>query len=408
MHESIVPIIEAAARESYAQLLSFVAARAGGDLASAEDALGEAFLAALRQWPEEGVPAKPEAWLLMAARRKLVDAQRRGAVRNEAVSELRHSFDAAQAVVDAGHAFPDERLGLLFVCAHPAIDPAARTPLMLQTVLGLEAERIAPAFLTSPLAMSQRLVRAKAKIRAAGIPFAVPPRETWPDRLSFVLDAVYATFTAGWDEAAHPGGLADEALWLGRVLAHLLPDEPEVLGLLALLLHCHARRAARLDVQGRYVPLPEQDTARWDAALIEEAETALELAARQRRPGRFQIEAAIQSVHAHRARTGETPWAVIAQFYDALILHTPALGARIGRAISHARAHGPAFGLAALDELPEALVAAHQPYWAARAQLLAELRRHAEARAAYQRAIGLCEEPAAREFLRGRMAALSA
>jgi RNA polymerase sigma-70 factor (ECF subfamily) len=402
--------LEAVVRDSYSQLLAFVAARAGGDVAAAEDALGEALLAALRQWPAEGVPERPPAWLLAAARRRLLDHQRRGDVRMRAQPELLRAFAEAQGVVDAGHDFPDERLPLLLVCAHPAIEAAARTPLMLQAVLGLDAARIAAAFLTSSAAMGQRLVRAKAKIRAAGIPFAVPPPEEWPPRLAAVLDAVYAAYTAGWDD--DPGGpeagrgLAGEAVWLARVLARLLPDEPEVLGLLALLLHCEARRAARRDAAGRYVPLPEQDTGRWDGALMAEAETLLRRAAARNLPGRFQLEAAIQSVHAQRACTGGTGWAAVAALYDALVRLTPALGARIGRAVAHARANGPAAGLALLDDLPAGRLAAHPPWWAARAQLLAEAGRSAEARAAYTRAIGLSELPATREFLAARKAAL--
>ncbi len=398
--------IEAAARSSYAQLLAFLASRAGGDVAGAEDALSEAFAAALQQWPAEGVPQKPEAWLLQTARRKLIDSQRRRQRQADHMDALQHALQAAQAAVDSGHDFPDERLKLLFVCAHPAIDPAARTPLMLQTVLGLDAERIAPAFLTSPVTMSQRLVRAKAKIRSAGIPFDVPEKSAWPERLSFVLDAVYAAFTAGWGDAtgAATGGcdLAEEAIWLARVLVHLLPEEPEALGLLALLLHCHARRAARL-CAGLYVPLPEQDVTLWDGALIMQAETALTLAGRQRSLGRFQLEAAIQSVHAQRAWTGETNWLAIAQLYDALLQHTPALGARIGHAIAQAKSNGAAAGLAALDKLPSESLQSHQPYWATRAWLLRELGKTAEARAAFTRAIGLTEDAEVRAYLMGQM-----
>ncbi len=395
--------LEAVARQSYGQLLSFLAARAGGDLAAAEDALSESFVAALAQWPRDGVPEKPEAWLLATARRRLIDAQRRGQVRHDAVNDLTHALAAAQAVVDAGHDFPDERLKLLFVCAHPAIDPAARTPLMLQTVLGLEAERIAPAFLASPAAMSQRLVRAKTKIRDAGIPFEIPPPAELPERLSFVLDAIYAAYTAGWEDALSTASdLAAEAIWLARVLTHLLPGEPEVLGLLALLLHCEARRAARVDAAGDFVPLPEQDPARWNAALIEEAESTLALAARRRTLGRFQLEAAIQSVHAQRARTGTIDWSAIASLYEALVRQSPALGAQIGRAVALAQVHGHAHGLAALDTLPASAVQNHQPYWAARAHLLAALSRPTEAHSAYNRAIGLTTDARLRRFLQSR------
>ncbi len=406
LQRDIHAVIEQAARHSYAQLLSFVAARADGDVMGAEDALGEAFLAALRQWPDEGVPAKPEAWLLATARRRLVDSQRRSVVRFRAMNDLQQAFATAEAAADADGEFPDERLGLLFVCAHPAIDPAARTPLMLQTVLGIESKRIASAFLTSPASMSQRLVRAKTKIHEAGIPFSVPPRDEWPDRVGFVLDAIYTAFSTGWEnahsEASGTGGLAKEALWLAQVLVHLLPDEPEALGLLALLLHCQARRSARHDAAGRYVPLPEQDTARWDKALMEQAEALLTTAARSGTTGRFQLEAAIQSVHAQRAQTGATHWEAIALLYEALIQHTPALGAQIGRAVALAHTRGPSWCLDALDAMPQSLLKNHQPYWATRAQLLADLRRPAEAHAAYAQAIGLCDDPAIRQFLAER------
>jgi RNA polymerase sigma-70 factor, ECF subfamily len=396
--------IATAARDSYSQLLSFLAARAGGDIASAEDALSEAFVAALRQWPREGIPEKPAAWLLTTARRRLMDLQRRGEVRLNATNDLQHAMQIAQAVVDAGDDFPDERLKLLFVCAHPAIDVAARTPLMLQMVLGVEAERIASALLTSPTAMSQRLVRAKTKIRDAGIPFTVPAKEEWPERLAFVLDGIYAAYTTGWGDAQND--LAEEALWLARVLVHLLPEEPEALGLLSLILYCESRRAARMHA-GRYVPLPEQDTTLWNADLLQQAETTLHLAARHQQLGRFQIEAAIQSVHAQRARTHEIDWRVIAMLYEALTRQTPALGAQIGRAIAVAFAHETKAGLALLDAMPQEPLQEHQPYWAARAQLLADLQQIPDAKAAYARAIGLSEDAAVQTFLRERLQRLS-
>jgi RNA polymerase sigma-70 factor (ECF subfamily) len=263
-----------AARESYSQLVAFLAARAGGNVASAEDALSDAFLAALKQWPEEGVPANPPAWLLTTARRRLMDSQRRSQTRVATMEPLSRAIEAAQAVVDAGHDFPDERLKLLFVCAHPAIDPAVRTPLMLQTVLGLGAEQIAAAFLTSQPTMSQRLVRAKGKIRDAGIPFTVPAREEWPERLTFVLDAIYAAFSAGWGSQ---DDLATEAIWLGRVLSHLLPDEPEVLGLLSLMLHCHAR-ATPGSAPGNTFRCPSRTPPYGTTEMIAQAESMLNIA----------------------------------------------------------------------------------------------------------------------------------
>jgi RNA polymerase sigma-70 factor (ECF subfamily) len=393
----VIHSVETAARDSRSRLISFLAARAGGDVAGAEDALSEAFVAALEQWPVEGVPQKPEAWLLTIARRRLLDAQRRGRTRINAVDSISHAMETARSEMESDYDFPDERLKLLFVCAHPAIDPAARTPLMMQTVMGIEAERIADVFLCSPAAMSQRLVRAKVKIRDAGIPFAVPAREEWPERLGFVLDAVYAAYTTGWDSG--------ECVWFARVLAHLLPEEPEVLGLLALILHGHARRDAR-NCDGKYVPLTEQETSLWDQESMDQAETMLRRAAGLLTPGRFQLEAAIQSVHAARAVTGVVNWQAIAGFYDVLVHHTPALGARIGRAIAHARWRGSETGLQMLDELPKDALLTHQPYWAAKANLLAETARKDEARAAFTRAIGLCDDSAMRAYLSAKLHAL--
>jgi len=235
-------------------------------VAAAEDALGDALLAALEAWPRVGVPDKPEAWLVAAARRKLVDAARHAKVAASAAPALEIVVERAQReVIDA--VFPDERLKLLFVCAHPAIDEAARTPLMLQTVLGLDAATIASAFLVAPATMSQRLVRVKAKIRDAGIRFEIPESQELPSRVDAVLEAIYAAYGSGWEDVAGADprrrGLAEEAIWLGRLVARLLPDEPEALGLLALMLHCEARRPARRDPAGAYVPLGRQDVALW-------------------------------------------------------------------------------------------------------------------------------------------------
>jgi RNA polymerase sigma-70 factor (ECF subfamily) len=251
--------------------------------------------------------------------------------------------------------------------------------------------------------MSQRLVRAKTKIRAAGIPFLVPDRDALAERLGFVLDAIYAAYTTGW-ETATEGGLAAEAISLARVLARLLPNEPEAMGLLALVLHCESRRAARRDEEGRFVPLPEQDARRWDRAMIHEAEAALATAARFRSAGRFQLEAAIQSAHARRGEGAN--WEAIALLYEALVRVSPSWGARIGRAVALGRARGAIVGLAALDELPGQALAEHQPYWAARAELLTELARRGEARTAYARAITLSGDEATRDFLRARSARL--
>ena len=393
--------VELAARSSYGRLVAYLAARSR-DVAAAEDALGDAFVAALRTWPRDGVPARPEAWLLAAARRRLADFARHDQVREAAAPALAQAAERAAVESD----FPDERLGLLFLCAHPALDPAAHTPLMLQTVLGLDAAAVASAFLVSPAAMGQRLVRAKAKIRDAGLRFDPPDPADLPDRLDAVLEAIYAAFGAGWDAVAGADpdrrGLAEEAVWLGRVLAGLMPGEPEARGLLALMLHCEARRPARRGADGGYVPLSEQDVSKWDGGLIAEAEWLLAEAATAGRPGRFQLEAAIQSAHAHRAVSGRTDWPVIVTLYDGLIRLAPTVGALLGRAAAVAESRGAEAGLAALAELPAEAVSRHQPFWALAGHLHAKLGRPVAARAAFERAVGLSEDPAVRAFLAGR------
>jgi RNA polymerase sigma-70 factor (ECF subfamily) len=294
-------------------------------------------------------------------------------------------------------------LKLLFVCTHPAIDPAMHTPLMLQTVLGLDAVRIAQAFLVSPTTMGQRLVRAKTKIRDGGIQFEVPQERELPERLGAVLEAIYAAFGIGWDDMAgvdqRGRDLAEEAIWLARVLLQLMPGEAEVSGLLALMLHCEARRRARRGPDGRYIPLSEQDSQQWSLPLIEEAERLLAKAARGGRPGRFQLEAAIQSVHAERARSGRTEWVAIRMFYEQLIRISPTLGTRTGYAAAAGEAKGPEAGLEVLDRIDLDAVSNYQPYWAVRAHLLQRLGKTSEALYAFDRAVGLAEDPAVRQFL---------
>ncbi|HYW90461.1 MAG TPA: DUF6596 domain-containing protein, partial [Chloroflexota bacterium] len=395
--------VDHAARDSYARLLAYLAARSR-DLATAEDALADAFRAALETWPRNGVPSKPEAWLLIAARRRLIDAGRRARVRAEAMPTLIALADEATEMAAADAAFPDERLKLMFVCAHPAIDASARTPLMLQTVLGLDAARIGAAFVVQPATMGQRLSRAKTKIRDARIRFELPDASQLPVRLEAVLDAIYAAYGSSWDGVAGADarrrGLAAEALELGRLVARLMPDEPEALGLLALMLHCEARRDARRTSAGEYVPLAQQDTASWSVSMIDEAEEILTSAARHNRAGRFQFEAAIQSAHAQRARTGRTNWAAIALLYEGLVRIAPTIGALVGRAAAVANARSCDAGWSVLQQLPAEPVARYQPYWALAARLLATLGRVEESRAAYARAIALCDDSAVRDFLR--------
>lgn len=396
---------ELAARTSYGRLVAYLASR-WRDVAAAEDALADALVAALETWPRAGVPDKPEAWLLTAARRRLLDAARHAKVADAAAGDVTAMVEEAREGATPDTVFPDERLRLLFVCAHPAIDQTARTPLMLQAVLGLDAARIASAFLVAPATMSQRLVRVKAKIRDAGIGFEVPAPRELPQRLDAVLEAIYAAYGSGWDDVAGADprrkGLAEEAIWLGRLVLRLLPDEPEVLGLLALMLHCEARRAARRDASGGYVPLSRQDVTLWSRRMIEEAEQTLSAASRAATAGRFQLEAAIQSAHAHRAVTGDTDWQAIALLYEGLIRCAPTIGARVGYAAALAEARGTQAGFAALEAIPAEALTAYQPYWALRAHLLSALGRADEARHAYTRAIGLSEDAAVRTFLAGQ------
>jgi len=393
--------IERVARESYGRLVAYLSVHTR-DLASAEDALSDALVKALITWRRDGVPQNPEAWLLTTARHSIIDAVRHQRVVSESEPTLQLLNENFMEITFSAP-FPDERLKLLFVCAHPAIDPAMHTPLMLQTVLGVNAERIAGAFLISPKAMGQRLARAKTKIRDGGIRFEVPDQRDLPQRLDAVLEAIYGAFGIGWDDMAGVDqlgrSLAEEAIWLTRVLLQVLPGEAEVEGLLALMLHCEARRGARRDGNGGYVPLSEQDPGLWSLSLIEEAELHLAEASKQGRPGRFQLEAAIQSVYAERARTGRIEWRAIVGFYEELMRISPTLGMRTAYAAALAETDGAKPGLAVLDAIDENAVSGYQPYWAVRAHLLRLLGQTAESLDAYDRAIGLTEDSAVRAFL---------
>jgi predicted RNA polymerase sigma factor len=400
---------EAVARRSYGKLVAFLAARTR-DVAAAEDALSEAFASALADWPRNGCPSNPEAWLLTVARRKIVDISR-GRRRHElAAGQLQVM---AEGLAAAAAEIPDQRLALMFACAHPAIEAGIRAPLMLQVVLGLEAKTIASAFLTSPAAMGKRLVRAKDKIRQAGIPFSVPQREELSGRLDTVLDAIYAAFAEGWTD---PGGtdvarrdLTEETMFLARLVAGLLPEEPEALGLLALLLHAEARRRARRNGDGEYVPLANQDPAQWDWPMIDEAEALLRRASALGSIGRYQLEGALQSAHVYRCRTGHANWAQVVQLYDALFALAGSPVAAINRALAIAEMHGPSAALEAMPEVSADIrLAEYQPYWAARAELLAKTGAYGEARRAYEMAIGLERDPAVRRFLQRRQSALPA
>jgi predicted RNA polymerase sigma factor len=403
---------DAVARRSYGKLIAFLAA-AMHDVAAAEDALSEAFAAALADWPLNGCPANPEAWLLTVARRKGIDGMRRrrngdaAAVQLQILAEL----DEATSTAMDDASIPDRRLALLFACAHPAIDVGIRSPLMLQAVLGLDARTIASAFLVSPDAMGKRLGRAKQKIRQAGIRFAIPARDELAGRLDGVLDAIYAAFAEGWSD---PGGtdvirrdLTTEALFLASLVAGLLPQEPEALGLLACMLHAEARRGAGRHATGDYVPLAEQDVTLWDAEMIGEAEALLLRASTLGRIGRYQLEAALQSAHVERRRSGRTDWTPEVQIYDGLLALSASPVVALNRALAIAELQGPQAALEIVDALAaEGRLVEYQPYWAARAALLARIHAWPEARAAFDIAIGLAGDPAVRRFLQGRRAAL--
>jgi predicted RNA polymerase sigma factor len=397
-------LAEQVARRSYGKLVAFLAARTR-DVAAAEDALSEAFAAALADWPRNGCPQNPEAWLMTVARRKFLDAVRSRA-REFPADEAAETTAAIEADADVAE-IPDRRLGLMFACAHPAIDAAIRAPLMLQAILGLDAARIASAFLISPATMGQRLVRAKNKIRQAGIPLEIPERSELRARLDTVLDAIYAAFAEGWIDAAGTDvarrDLAEEAIYLGRIVTELLPNEPEGLGLLALMLHAEARRLARRNADGDYVPLARQDPALWNIKMIAEAESLLHRAGAMNVVGRYQLEAAIQSAHAARARVGQSDWTAIVQLYDALLALSGSPVAAVNRALAIAELHG---AHQALDELnrvaADPRLAEYQPYWAARAELLARINSRHDALHAYSIAIGLERDPSVRRFLEQR------
>lgn len=399
---------ERVARESYGRLVAFLAARTG-DVAGAQDALADAFTEALRAWPAAGPPANPDAWILTVARRRQTDALRKRATGAAGEAHLVLMREEIAALAAAPDDIPDRRLALMFACADPDIEPAARSALILQTIMGLTAAEIGAAFLVPPAAMGQRLVRAKARIKAAALAFRVPDREELPARVAAVLEAIYAAYAKAWNDSgeAQASPLAGEAIWLGQLVAALLPDEPEARGMLALMLYSEARRPARRDAEGRYAPLEQQDVALWDLEQIDQAEALLRQASAGGASGRYQIEAAIQSAHVARRLTGVGNWPVVVALYELLAAYAPSPVVTLNRAMALAQVEGPVAGLAAIADLADdRRMADYQPYWAALGHLHAQHGRREDAHEALTLALGLSADPAVRAYLQAQISGL--
>jgi RNA polymerase sigma-70 factor, ECF subfamily len=399
--------VERAYREEWTVLLAALAGQVGGDIGLAEEAVADAFAAAVAEWPTKGVPSRPGAWLTTVARRRAIDRIRRETTRSAALDRLEtlmRDDDLSEPEPPDHSGVPDDRLRLLFTCCHPALALEARVALTLRVVGGLEVPEVARAFLTTETTMYQRLVRAKRKIKTARIPYRVPDAEELPARVYGVLHVIHLVYTEG--HVASSGDdlvrvdLCREAIRLGRLLAALLPEDAEVLGLLAYLLLTDARRPARTDDRGRPVALQDQDRGRWDRALVAEGTELVERALRLGEPGPFQVQAAIAALHAEAPHWDATDWPQIAALYGELSRVTPSPVVTINRAAALAMADGPHVGLALLAELEDdGRLDRYQPLHATRAELLARAGDHEAAAAAYRRAIELTGNAAEREAL---------
>jgi len=372
--------------------------RVFGDIDVAEDAVQEAFAAALRTWPCDVLPPNPGGWITTTARNRAIDRLRRESRGRELLGEVAMFSPAKDdpGMPEEVGPVQDDRLRLIFTCCHPALSTEAQVALTLRLLGGMSTDEVARAFLVPEPTMAKRLVRAKRKIKAARIPYRVPEDHELPDRLRPVLAVVYLVYNAGLSRSAEPG-LCSEAIRLARILATLMPDEPEVAGLLALLLLTESRRASRTRPDGSLVLLGEQDRTRWDRALIEEGQAIVRRCLRRNQPGAYQLQAAINAVHADAATVEETDWWQIVALYDQLLAVAPTPVVALNRAIAIGEVQGPAAALALVDQLD---LDTYHPFHATRADLLRQLGRNTEAAAAYERAAALAPTDAERDFLR--------